>query len=177
MKKPILKRAMVAAGAAALALFLAGAAFSGEPGVTRKYKRATAPFDDTKVQTARELPKNTVQVEHRYQGGSFWTATRKDKIERFKCTQCHNNKPVTIAHAAETAHGAIVLVHGGREKPLSCFTCHNREDRDALTTESGETVDMDHSYELCGQCHFRQKKDWMGGAHGKRVGIGPANGW
>ncbi len=32
----------------------------------------------------------------------------------------------------------------------------------------GQKIDFDHSYQLCGQCHFRQKRDWLGGAHGKR---------
>jgi hypothetical protein len=170
MKKLIFKRIMAAIWVAAMAFCLTGTASAGESGVTRKYKNATAPFDDTQVRGAGALPANTVPVKHRYQGGRFWTETRKDKIERFKCSQCHNNKPVTIANAAKIAHGTIVLDHGDKEKQLSCFTCHNREDRNLLNTESGELVDMDHSYELCGQCHFRQKKDWVGGAHGKRVG-------
>ena len=87
----------------------------------------------------------------------------------YKCSQCHNNQPVSIANAAKTAHGRIALDHGSPEKPLACFTCHDRESRDLLVTEGGERVDMDHSYQLCGQCHFRQKKDWVGGAHGKRI--------
>ncbi|MGB5884125.1 MAG: hypothetical protein WBG28_08515, partial [Desulfobulbales bacterium] len=33
----------------------------------------------------------------------------------------------------------------------------------------GKQIDFDHSYLLCGQCHFRPKRDWLGGAHGKRV--------
>jgi formate-dependent nitrite reductase cytochrome c552 subunit len=161
---------VAAATGAALILCLAVSATAGEPGVTQKYKRATASFDDTKVQAVEALPANTVPVRRYNGGGRLWTETRKEKIERFKCSQCHNNKPVTIAQAAKTAHGTIILKHGDKEKQLSCFTCHSREDRDLLTTEAGELVDMDHSYELCGQCHFRQKKDWVGGAHGKRVG-------
>ena len=92
-----------------------------------------------------------------------------DKVERFKCSQCHNDKAVTTSRAAEIAHGDIVLVHGGRKKPLSCFTCHNKDERDFLVTEESVTIDIDHSYQLCDRCHFREKKDWVGGAHGKRV--------
>lgn len=169
MQERIFNLAVATIGAA-LILCLTVSATAGEPGVTQKYKHATKPFDDTQVRAVEALPANTVLVRSKYRGGRFWTETRKEKIERFKCSQCHNNKPVTVAHAAKTAHGAIVLKHGDKEKQLSCFTCHNREDRDLLTTEAGELVDMDHSYELCGQCHFRQKKDWVGGAHGKRVG-------
>jgi hypothetical protein len=145
-------------------------AYSEEGGVTEIYKQATAPVDDeTKIDAAVVVPDKTVRVLSRYKGGVFRTETRKDKMERFQCSRCHNNKDVKVAKAAEIAHGEIFLDHGGVEKPLSCFTCHKENDRDYLETEAGVKVDMDHSYELCGQCHFRQKKDWVGGAHGKRV--------
>jgi len=150
-------------------VFTLGYAYSEKGGVVETYKNATGPFDDKSVDSVMPLPDDTVPVEIRYQGGLFWTETRKDKVERFRCSQCHNDNPVRVARAAEMAHGDIVLVHGGEEKPLSCFTCHNKDDRDFLVTEDSVTVDMNHSYRLCGQCHFREKKDWVGGAHGKRL--------
>ncbi len=171
MKTPSYKKRLL--GIISLLLVISGgwtAYSAGLGGVTRIYKSANAPFDDEKyVQSVIELPDDIVRVRSRYQGGFFWTETRKDKIERFKCSQCHNDKPVNIAQATEMAHGDIKLDHGGREKPLSCFTCHNKQERDSLETEAGVRVDMDHSYQMCAQCHFRQLKDWVGGAHGKRV--------
>ena len=152
-----------------LVIFAGWAAHSDQGGVTRIYKNANAPFDNNRVQSVVERPKDTVLVRTRYQGGLFWTETRKDKIERFKCSQCHNNKPVGIPKAADVAHGDIRLNHGSPDKPLSCYTCHNKEERDFLVTEAGTKIDIDHSYQMCGQCHFRQRKDWVGGAHGKRV--------
>ncbi len=153
-----------------LVLFAGGTAYSKQGGVTQIYKNANTPFDDQKsITSVIALPKETVLVRSLYQGGRFWTETRKDKIERFKCSQCHNNKPVRVAKAAEMAHGDIRLNHGNPEKPLSCYTCHNKEERDFLVTEVGTKIDMDHSYQMCGQCHFRQRKDWVGGAHGKRL--------
>jgi formate-dependent nitrite reductase cytochrome c552 subunit len=153
-----------------LLIFSWGYAFSEKDSVVEIYKNATAPFDDEKsVDSILLIPDNTVPVETKYQGGFFWTETRKDKIERFKCSECHNNKDVKIARAAEIAHGDIILDHGGQDKPLSCYTCHKKDDRNFLVTEEGSKIDMDHSYQMCGQCHFRQKKDWVGGAHGKRV--------
>ena len=153
-----------------LVLFSGWSAVADQGGVNQIYKNANAPFDD---QMSREsiiaLPQNTVLVRTPYQGGRFWTETRKDKMQRFKCSQCHNNKPVSIAKAAEVAHGDIRLNHGSPDKPLSCYTCHNKEERDFLVTEAGTKIDMDHSYQMCGQCHFRQRKDWVGGAHGKRL--------
>jgi len=153
-----------------LIIFVAGAAYSAGGGVEQTYKNATAPFDDEKqVDAVLSLPVSAVQVTEIYRGGIFWTESRKDKIQRFKCSECHNNKPVRVARAAEIAHGEIFLAHGSEARPLSCYSCHSKEERDFLETEDGMKVDMDHSYQLCGQCHFRQKKDWVGGAHGKRI--------
>jgi len=153
-----------------LLIFAVGSAYSIEGEVVQTYKNATAPFDNEKqVDAVLPLPVSAVQVTEIYQGGIFWTETRKDKIQRFRCSECHKNKPVRVAHAAEIAHGEIVLAHGSEARPLSCFSCHSKEERDFLETEDGMKVDMDHSYQLCGQCHFRQKKDWVGGAHGKRI--------
>jgi len=170
MKTPSFKTSLCL-GVTLLVVIFAGWTADAEPGgVTRIYKNANAPFDSEKsVDSVLAPPDDSIMVLSRYQGGLFWTETRKDKIQRFKCSQCHNNQPVRVASAAEMAHGDIKLNHGGPDKPLSCFTCHNREERDFLLTEAGEKVDMDHSYQMCGQCHFRQKKDWVGGAHGKRV--------
>ena len=144
--------------------------YGTDKGVIQTIKNATAPFnDEERLDSVPPLPDNVVLVKEKYMGTHFWTETRKEKMPRFKCSQCHNNKEVKIAQAAEIAHGDINLVHGGQEKPLSCFTCHNKEERDFLVTEESVTVDMDHSYQMCGQCHFREKKDWVGGAHGKRI--------
>jgi len=170
MKTPISKIFLRGIWSALLMIFVAGAAYSAGDGVVQTYKNATAPFDDEKqVDAVLSLPVSTVQVTEIYPGGIFWTESRKDKIQRFKCSECHNNKPVSVARAAEIAHGEILLAHGSEARPLSCFSCHNKEERDFLETEDGMQVDMDHTYQLCGQCHFRQKKDWVGGAHGKRI--------
>jgi hypothetical protein len=170
MKKPPIKKCLLGISSVLIVLFAGWTAYSGQGGVTQIYKNANTSFDDEMhVKSVLALPEDTVLVRTRYQGGLFWTETRKDKIERFKCSQCHNNKPVSIARADEIAHGDIKLDHGGQVKPLSCYTCHNKQERDSLETEAGVKVDMDHSYQMCAQCHFRQLKDWVGGAHGKRV--------
>jgi formate-dependent nitrite reductase cytochrome c552 subunit len=170
MKTPIFKNCLRGILPVLLLIFAAGLAYSTEGGVVEIYKNATAPVDDEKqVNAALTLPVPSVLVTEKYRGGRFRTETRKDKIQRFKCSQCHNNKPVKIARAAEIAHGEIALNHGSEARPLSCYTCHKKDERDFLITEEGTKIDMDHSYQMCGQCHFRQKKDWVGGAHGKRI--------
>jgi formate-dependent nitrite reductase cytochrome c552 subunit len=170
MKTPSLKKCLCGIFSLLLVIFSGWAAFTEQGGVSRIYKNANAPFDDAKsIDTVMVRPKDTVLVWAPYHSGRFWAKTRKDKIERFKCSQCHNNKSVIVAKAAEMAHGDITLNHGSPDKPLSCYTCHNKEERDFLVTEAGTKIDMNHSYQMCGQCHFRQKKDWVGGAHGQRV--------
>jgi formate-dependent nitrite reductase cytochrome c552 subunit len=170
MKIPTFKNCFFGILSTLLIILSGWTAYSDQGGVIQIYKNATVPFDDeTKVDSVLPIPEKTVLVKGKYQGGTFWTETRKEKIERFKCSQCHNNKEVRVARATEMAHGDIALDHGGQVKPLSCLTCHKENERDFLVTEKGMKVDMDHSYQMCGQCHFRQKKDWVGGAHGKRV--------
>ncbi len=170
MKTPALRNYLFWILLALLVVFSGMKVYARHGAVVETIKKAAAPVnDEARVDSVLTLPINTVLVKSKYQGGLFWTESRKDKIERFKCSQCHNNKEVKIARAAEIAHGDVVLVHGDKQKPLQCFTCHKKDERDLLVTETDLKVDMDHSYQMCGQCHFRQKKDWVGGAHGKRV--------
>jgi len=144
--------------------------YSSEKGVKEIIKAANSPVKEaTSVDMTVSLPDKVVRVHSGSGTKPFWTETRKDKIERYKCSQCHNNQVASANNAEKIAHGDILLDHGGAQRPLSCFTCHKQDDRNAFETEEGVTVDMDHVYELCGQCHFRQKKDWIGGAHGKRI--------
>jgi formate-dependent nitrite reductase cytochrome c552 subunit len=170
MKTPTLKNCLWGIWAVSLLIFPACPVNSADSGVVQIYKNATAPFDsEAQVDAVLSLPIKSIRVTEKYQGGHFWTETRKDKLQRFSCSQCHDNKPVSVTRAAEIAHGEIMLVHGSEARPLSCYTCHSKDERDFLVTEQGIKVDMDHSYQMCGQCHFRQKKDWVGGAHGKRI--------
>jgi len=154
---------------AVLIVFSGGIVFSVQGGVVQTIKNATAPFDDESIDAGPVSQKNTVLVKVMNRVESFRTETRKDKMERFKCSHCHVEKKVTVERAAEIAHGDIALDHGGQNTPLSCFTCHKEDERDFLVSDKGVKVDMDHSYQMCGQCHFRQRLDWAGGAHGKRI--------
>lgn len=149
-------------------LLFAVFAFSSSSGVNEKIKQAKDPYDNM-MEPPIPIPVNTVKVLIPYQGGDFYTQTRKDQIERFQCTSCHNNKEVMIKNAAKISHADKIIVHGGSSGPLDCNTCHSKENRDFLNTSREKEIDMDHAYTLCGECHFRQKKDWIGGAHGKPV--------
>ena len=144
---------------------------AGDEGIVKRIREAVVPVQDSASESLNILlPEDAILAQGEYQGGIFWTDSRKDKISRFKCSGCHNDEKVAVAGAAEMAHGDIALTHGSIEKSLNCYTCHNKENRDFLRSEKSLKIDMDHSYKMCGQCHFRQEKDWKGGAHGKRVG-------
>ena len=118
-------------------ILLVGLALSAERVVLETINNATSPVDAKEhIDSVPPVPDNTVPVKTSHLGQIFRTETRKDKIERFKCSQCHNNKEVKITNASKMAHGDIVVDHGDREKPLSCFTCHKEDERDFLITEN-----------------------------------------
>ena len=152
------------------AVFSAVTVFSSEQGVASNVKKFTTKIDNTKqVVASIPMPKNSVKVMMEYQGGTFYAEARKSEIKRFKCSSCHNGQKVTIQNAVDISHADIRIVHGDKDNLLTCNTCHNPDDRDFLISSKTDKIDMDHAYDMCGQCHFRQKKDWIGGAHGKRV--------
>lgn len=145
-------------------------AFSSNQGVASRVKDVTTKLDKlTQVEATIIVPKNIVRVLVEYQGGTFFTQARKSEIKRFRCSSCHNDQKIFIQNAAEISHADIKIVHGDKTNVLTCNTCHNSNDRDFLVSSNADKIDIDHAYDMCGQCHFRQKKDWVGGAHGKRV--------
>ena len=102
----------------------------------------------------------------------FSVATRLDKLTQFPCSQCHtlplNQMKDALPDSLRRAHWTIRQLHAGDEV-LRCTTCHNEDNFDALTSLTGRDIAFDHSYQLCAQCHAQQHKDWLGGAHGKRL--------
>ncbi len=132
-------------------------------------KEVDEPFDNRSVSQVQPVVQLTVLAKEKYQGGTFRVLARKQDIERYKCSSCHNAKEVLGKNAFELTHGNVVINHGQEGTALGCIDCHHPEDLDSLEDKKGRKIDFDHSYQLCGQCHFRQKRDWLGGAHGKRV--------
>ena len=170
MKRPTIRKSLFYMILGFLVFFPALVVFSNQQGVASKVKKATKKIDkQVQIKTSIPLPENIVMANVQYQGGDFFIQARKNEITRFRCSSCHNNKKVSILNAADISHADIKVTHGEKDKPLACNTCHNQDDRDFLVTSKESKIDFDHVYDMCGQCHFRQKKDWIGGAHGKRV--------
>ncbi|MDD2733805.1 MAG: cytochrome c3 family protein [Desulfuromonadaceae bacterium] len=87
----------------------------------------------------------------------------------FPCSQCHKYmKPNGTRRTLTEYHTEIVLHHA--EGQRWCTDCHNLLNRDKLRLVSGELVDFEESYRLCGQCHGDKFRDWKVGVHGKRTG-------
>jgi len=142
---------------------------AGDASFMEKIVKIDKPFDNRSVKDVRPVVQDTVLAKEMYQGGQFRVLARKKAIERYRCSNCHNDKPVLVNQGGALTHGNVVINHGQEGNALICIDCHHPEDRDYLEDKKGRKIDLDHSYLLCGQCHFRQKRDWLGGAHGKRV--------
>jgi hypothetical protein len=103
--------------------------------------------------------------------GDFHVTARTKKIGQFPCRSCHDTAQSERAPGEidpRSAHLDIQLNHAG-ESILNCQLCHNYAGLQNLILLNKEPLDFNHSYQLCIQCHFRQGKDWAGGAHGKRL--------
>lgn len=82
------------------------------------------------------------------------------------CATCHatrkpNSSNRTPADLNEF-HGEMNFNHG----KISCLSCHNSDDYDALKLADGSRVEFQDVMTLCAQCHGGQMKDYDHGAHG-----------
>lgn len=106
-----------------------------------------------------------------YGEGDFFVRTRSDQLVQFPCARCHDQPGFAASRTdgdlPESAHLQILQPHGVAEG-LACAHCHDGEDPSQLVGQKGP-VDFDRVYDLCGTCHFEQRRDWEAGAHGKRL--------
>ncbi|MDA0322085.1 MAG: hypothetical protein O2923_05130 [Verrucomicrobia bacterium] len=88
----------------------------------------------------------------------------------FPCSDCHDGSEEVnrTRRPLEDFHEEIILKHD--EKNRWCLDCHDAQNRDKLHLASGELLDFEESYKLCGQCHGPKLRDWRAGDHGKRTG-------
>jgi len=100
---------------------------------------------------------------------AFKVVPREDRIRRFPCTKCHDNKFVDgRVRELEEEHTSLTFEHGGGR--FWCYdACHKGTDMDNLVSLRGRPIPYNESYRVCGQCHF-QRLDWFFGGHGKRQG-------
>jgi len=99
---------------------------------------------------------------------SFHTLAQTDEIEKYPCSSCHEIPSGETIESETEPHWNVELKHASADV-MTCETCHMTENLDTLHTLTDTPVSFDHSYQVCGQCHDPQYKDWIGGAHGKRL--------
>lgn len=102
---------------------------------------------------------------------AFLLPGRSTAIKSFPCSNCHSKSLESLKKevtSLKKAHWDIDLVHAP-QKVMNCATCHDMDKPDKLKSLVENEVSFDHSYQVCGQCHSTQYKDWKGAAHGKRL--------
>ncbi|MDP2088162.1 MAG: cytochrome C [Flavobacteriaceae bacterium] len=103
---------------------------------------------------------------------SFFIPERKSKIKSFQCSECHTKSIPELKFknlTAKKAHWNIELNHATSEV-LTCNSCHPTQNLNHLKSNLNAEIDFNQSYKVCAQCHSSEYKDWLGGAHGKRLG-------
>lgn len=93
------------------------------------------------------------------------------ELSQYPCTSCHEGQNIIgdgVDRDREGVHHNIQPEHP-EETGALCTTCHAAYEIGRLTLESGGTASIDHSYQLCAQCHFPEVDSWASGSHGKRL--------
>lgn len=94
---------------------------------------------------------------------------RRDS-EYHPCSDCHDEDWETdpTPRTLTEDHEDLKLAHGADR--IWCLNCHHTRDRDSLTDGRGATVATDEAHRMCATCHAQVHRDFLHGAHGKRVG-------
>jgi len=115
----------------------------------------------------------TVPVEGVTTPHPFAVVERTSAMEKYPCHRCHSQNLAAIQaqriEGKPLAHWQIELKHAP-ETVMNCQTCHGNGQMDELRTLNNKPVSFNAAYQVCGQCHSKQLADWVGGAHGKRMG-------
>ena len=86
------------------------------------------------------------------------------------CSSCHATRQPNFKNKVPADlnefHGSIKVAHGN----ISCLSCHNSKDYDALKLADGSRVAYQDVMTLCAQCHGPQMRDYEHGAHGGYTG-------
>jgi hypothetical protein len=136
--------------------------------ITDKIKAKSLEYKGTSISSEKFIEgQDLIKISE--DGHEFLITERKGKIKSFACTDCHT-KPLKNMKSNDfkKAHWNIKLNHAD-SNTMNCITCHNSKNINSLHSLTGKDIDFNKSYKLCSQCHTKQYKDWLGGAHGKRI--------
>jgi len=103
----------------------------------------------------------------------FEVQLRSSEILQYPCDACHRDPLPALPEDpslvdSRSMHVDVPEAHAG-PSIMTCRGCHDAQNLNRLVLNDGSTVGFDHAYRLCSQCHFEQGRDWIGGAHGKRL--------
>jgi len=113
----------------------------------------------------KAFPKH-VQVKDKHK--EYYVEERQKDLKFSNCSQCHLNE-IVVKEDHDwnlSPHGNMNVKHASI---MNCKTCHDYQKPDSLKLINDKSVSMNHSYQLCSQCHHKEYEDWKGGAHGKRL--------
>ncbi|TVS00586.1 MAG: hypothetical protein EA423_11435 [Phycisphaerales bacterium] len=88
------------------------------------------------------------------------------------CASCHSNFDANSARRSAdeppmSFHQGLTFQHGN----LSCVTCHNPDDYNALRLADGTRIEYRQVMKSCAQCHAPQARDYERGLHGGMTGF------
>lgn len=87
------------------------------------------------------------------------------------CMTCHATREPDHEHGLgglvpDEFHQGLKYAHAG----MSCVSCHNADDYDALRLADGRRLAFAEAQQLCAQCHGPQTRDYRAGSHGGMTG-------
>lgn len=124
------------------------------------------------TETAPAKPKHKVTIRKPNAGPQVSTDLQDvhGNVATVACATCHANRQPNIETKSvadlKQFHTSLQLSHGS----ISCLSCHNSNDYDALKLADGTPVEFTEVMTLCAQCHGPQMKDYEHGTHGGMSG-------
>jgi len=131
----------------------------------------TRPAPVTKAPGAKRVAKFLVTI--RTPSTPMVDSGLKDfhaKPVMIRCATCHDGRAANVERTRgedlKQFHQGMQTAHGN----LTCLSCHDAKNYDALRLADGRSIPYAESMRLCAQCHGPQKRDYDHGAHGGMQG-------
>ncbi|MDA1230891.1 MAG: hypothetical protein O2856_08960 [Planctomycetota bacterium] len=182
-RKPALLRSLFVVALLCITLAGVGAAITGANADKKRASKGESEKTTVRVAAKRfrddsgtdaSAPATEFSVEIRKPSGPPRVVTGLSDVDgnvvTVACSTCHTtrqpNHQNRTARDLDEFHGGTVFSHG----TVSCLSCHNERDYDALKLADGNRVEFSDVMTLCAQCHGPQMKAYEHGAHGGMSG-------
>ena len=116
-----------------------------------------------------QMPQGKVEIMMDGQAQGIYTDSGQGEIK--DCSSCHGadikfDGPIAQEAKYRTAHWQINIEH---DPLMTCAVCHEQHNPSKLRSVYAGGIKREHAYQLCKSCHSTQAREWLGGAHGKRI--------